>query len=40
MEHLLALTGFEVEALYGNFLREQLTDKSDGMIWVAKKAKN
>lgn len=38
MEHLLALTGFEVEALYGNFLREPLTDNSDGMIWIAKKA--
>jgi ubiquinone/menaquinone biosynthesis C-methylase UbiE len=37
MEHLLALTGFEVEALYGNFFREPLDDKSDGMIWVAKK---
>jgi hypothetical protein len=40
MEHLLALTGFQVEALYGSFLKERLSDKSDGMIWVAKKAKN
>lgn len=40
MEHLLARTGFEVEALYGNFLREPLSDKSDGMIWVTKKALN
>jgi ubiquinone/menaquinone biosynthesis C-methylase UbiE len=39
MEHLLALTGFKVEALYGNFLREPLDDRSDGMIWVAKKAR-
>ena len=38
MDHLLALTGFEVEALYGNFLREPLTDTSGGMIWVAKKS--
>jgi SAM-dependent methyltransferase len=37
MEHLLALTGFEVKALYGNFLRDPLTDTSDGMIWVVKK---
>jgi ubiquinone/menaquinone biosynthesis C-methylase UbiE len=39
MEHLLRLTGFEVEALYGNFHREELSDESDGMIWVAKKAR-
>jgi ubiquinone/menaquinone biosynthesis C-methylase UbiE len=38
MDHLLALTGFEVEALYGNFLREPLTDTSGDMIWVAKKS--
>jgi hypothetical protein len=37
MEHLLALTGFEVEALYGDFFREQLSDQSSQMIWVAKK---
>jgi ubiquinone/menaquinone biosynthesis C-methylase UbiE len=37
MEHLLTLTGFQVESLYGNFLREPLTDQSDGMIWIAKK---
>jgi ubiquinone/menaquinone biosynthesis C-methylase UbiE len=37
MEHLLALAGFKVEALYGSFFREPLTDKSDGMIWIAKK---
>jgi SAM-dependent methyltransferase len=39
MEHLLALTGFRLEALYGSFLREQLEDESDGMVWVAKKAR-
>lgn len=38
MEHLLALTGYQVEALYGNFLREQLTDQSEEMIWVATRA--
>jgi ubiquinone/menaquinone biosynthesis C-methylase UbiE len=36
MEHLLALTGFEVEAVYGNFFREELTDESTEMVWVAK----
>ena len=36
MEHLLALTGFEVEAVYGSFLREELTDESTEMVWVAK----
>lgn len=38
MEHLLALTGFIVKAIYGNFLREQLSDKSKEMIWVATKS--
>lgn len=38
MEHLLALTGYEVEALYGNFHREPLDDESGSMIWVAKKS--
>jgi ubiquinone/menaquinone biosynthesis C-methylase UbiE len=37
MEHLLTLTGFEVQALYGDFFRHELTDESEGMIWVAKK---
>jgi SAM-dependent methyltransferase len=37
MEHLLALTGFEVEAVYGDFFRKELTDESEGMIWVARK---
>lgn len=40
MEHLLALTGFEVESIFGNFQREELTDKSDGMIWVVKKLRS
>jgi SAM-dependent methyltransferase len=40
MEHLLALTGFIVEEIYGNFLREQLTDNSREMIWVATKSKS
>jgi SAM-dependent methyltransferase len=36
MAHLLARTGFAVEALYGDFYRHPLDDKSDSMIWVAK----
>jgi SAM-dependent methyltransferase len=37
MEHLLALIGFKVEALYGDFFRGELTDESEEMIWMAKK---
>jgi len=37
MQHLLALTGFKVEAVYGDFFRGELTDESEEMIWVAKK---
>lgn len=37
MEHLLARTGFEVLALYGDFFKNDLTDKSSEMIWVASK---
>lgn len=36
MEHLLARVGFEVEAVYGDFFRQELRDDSPGMIWVAK----
>ena len=36
MEHVLALTGFEVEAVYGDFFQAELTDESEGMVWVAK----
>jgi SAM-dependent methyltransferase len=36
MEHLLARAGFEVQALYGDFLRHPLTDESADMIWVVK----
>ena len=36
MEHLFARTGFEVEALYGDFCREALRDESTDMIWVAR----
>jgi hypothetical protein len=33
--HLLARTGFEVEALYGDFSWSELRDDSSEMIWVA-----
>jgi len=36
MAHLLALTGFEVEAVYGDFFHGALTDESQDMVWVAK----
>lgn len=35
VEHLLARTGFAVEALYGDFFRHPLSDDSTDMIWVA-----
>lgn len=37
MEHLLARVGFSVEAVYGDFFRHPLEDKSSEMIWVAQK---
>jgi len=38
VEHLLARTGFAVEALYGDFLRGELSDDSSEMVWLAKHA--
>ena len=38
MEHLLALCGFRVEALYGDFLGNRIEDLSPEMVWVAAKA--
>ncbi len=35
MEHVLRRAGFEVEAVYGDFFRNPLEDKSPAMIWVA-----
>jgi len=35
-EHLLALTGFEVEALYGGFDREPFGASSTEMVWLAR----
>jgi len=37
MEHLLALSGFEVEALQGGFKGEPFTDASTEMVWLARK---
>jgi SAM-dependent methyltransferase len=34
VEHLLARTGFVVEALYGDFLGNELQDDSPEMVWV------
>jgi len=36
MEHLLARAGFAVEAVYGDFFRHPLGDRSSEMIWVAR----
>jgi SAM-dependent methyltransferase len=37
MEHLLARIGFVVEAVYGNFFRQELQDDSSEMVWVAER---
>jgi SAM-dependent methyltransferase len=36
MQHLLARAGFEVEALYGDFFRQEFLNDSPSMIWVAR----
>lgn len=38
MEHLLARSGFAVEALYGDFDERPLTEDCREMIWVARRA--
>lgn len=38
MEHLLVRSGFEVEALYGDFDERPLTEDCREMIWVARRA--
>jgi hypothetical protein len=35
IEHLLRRAGFQVEALFGDFYRGELTDTSSEMIWLA-----
>ena len=37
MEHLLARTGFEIQAMYGDLLKNKLSDNSSEMIWEARK---
>jgi hypothetical protein len=34
VQHLLARAGFEVEAVYGDFYRQEFRDDSPSMIWV------
>jgi ubiquinone/menaquinone biosynthesis C-methylase UbiE len=36
MEHLLARVGFTVEAVYGDFYRQELQDDSSEMVWLAR----
>ncbi len=36
IEHLLNLAGYDVEAVYGDFFRGELTDESEEMVWVAR----
>jgi len=38
MEHLLKRTGYKIEAVYGDFHKTALTDESDQMIWITRKA--
>lgn len=38
VEHLLALTGFRIEHLYGWFDRSAFGDESPEMVWVVRKA--
>jgi len=35
MEHLLERTGFTVEAVYGDFFRQELSEKCSEMVWIA-----
>jgi ubiquinone/menaquinone biosynthesis C-methylase UbiE len=37
MEHLLALSGFEIEALYGWFDRRPFIEESQDMVWLARR---
>ena len=36
MEHVLKRTGYEIEAVYGDFFKSALTDESEQMIWVGR----
>ena len=37
MEHLLELSGFTLEAVYGDFDGGDVTEESDDLVWVARK---
>jgi SAM-dependent methyltransferase len=37
MEHLLELSGFTLEAVYGDFEGGEVTDESDDLVWIARK---
>jgi ubiquinone/menaquinone biosynthesis C-methylase UbiE len=37
IEHLLARARFAIEAVYGDFFRQELGDESSEMIWVARR---
>ena len=38
MQHLLELSGFAVEAVYGDFDYGEVTVESDDLVWVARKS--
>lgn len=38
MVHLLARVGFAVDAVYADFFRGPLVDKSTDMVWIARNA--
>ncbi len=37
MEHLLELSGFTLEAVYGDFDGGEVTEQSDDLVWIARK---
>lgn len=37
MEHLLELSGFTLEVVYGNFEGGEVTDQADDLVWIARK---
>lgn len=40
MEHALRRVGFSIEAVYGDFFKNELTETSSQMIWVARNGRN
>jgi hypothetical protein len=37
MEHLLELSGFTLEAVYGDFEGGEVSEDSDDLVWTARK---